>query len=714
MSEIRQDRYDRHPRKGEGDAPRSPAVEDRTFEIEVKSELFGSIQKLDGALIERQESVKHCLDKTTWLVAATLLANAALLGQVQLSRAEERVQIPGEQRPTRPAAFNHQPAPGENPLMRRLPPILRPVNANPLELQLGATRLIPGELPATSREERRLFERGSIATWNQDPANHSKTVQLLARQDELPAPANDELVTLHLNEVNVRQALEMLSRSHGLSILVAPGVTGQITANLEGLEVDQALDAIVKLGNLVAHREGELIYVYAQTEFPQANFQLHVFPLNFVSAIDVLPVITNLLTPTGQATASSVSSIDNTKAREAVIVTDRPEILQRVEEFIRQVDIPPLQVMIEAHVLKIELGDDLKHGVNYKQAMDALGGNGFEFELKGLADESASPAILARIAGAKVDGLLQLLKTTTDAKTLASPRVMVINGQKARIQVGEQVPYQVLTFTETSSVQELRFLNVGVVLEVTPRISQDGRVMMRVNPKVSSATFGPAPLNLPGEKTRELESDVILEDGLGLVIGGLIQETDTEIQSKLPYFGDLHYVGRLFQRRSVIKERSEIVITLVPRIIYNSESTSARDMVNAEQTLTPLFHGPLHRVVRPWEPQLPDAIHNPERLRRQFDGRCRSCQQQSCDCDFSQPLNAADKPLAPTPVELPSVAPESALAPPIPDAVWVTQPPAGTRQLGPPPVQVQPFSGEEPGNIRFAHESHPPIPRTQP
>ncbi len=117
---------------------------------------------------------------------------------------------------------------------------------------------------------------------------------------ELPAPANTDPVTLHLNEVNVRLALEMLSRSHGLSILVAPGVAGLVTANLEGLPVDQALDAIIKLGNLVAHREGELIYVYSATEFPQANFRVHVFPLDYVSAVDVLPVVTNLLTPTGQ------------------------------------------------------------------------------------------------------------------------------------------------------------------------------------------------------------------------------------------------------------------------------------------------------------------------------------------------------------------------------------------------------------------------------
>lgn len=689
-----------------------------------------SLQQLEAASTERHAFVNHCSNKTTWLIAGAIMVAAIFVGQVLLSRADERVRHRRAPRSASPAPPEQQAAPLVMNVMHRLPPVLGDAEGPPREFQFDGTRNVERELPDSSQQERQLFERGSTANWNQDPANRATTVQLLARQDELPGPsstpggsadrghprgqlpvpAKGELVTMHLSEVNVRQALEMLSRSHGLSILVAPGVTGLVTANLEGLQVDQALDAIVKLGNLVAHREGELIYVYSPTEFPQGNFRLHVFPLNFVSAIDVLPVVTNLLTPTGQATASSVSPTDNTKAREAVIVTDRPEILERVDEFIRQVDVPPLQVMIEAHVLKIELTDDLKHGVNYKQAMDALGSTGFEIEMTGLADAAATPAVFARIAGSKVEGLLQLLKTTTNAKTLASPRVMVINGQKAHIQVGEQIPYKVVTVTETTAIESIQFLNVGVVLDVTPRISQDGRVMMRVNPKVSSGTFNPE-TKLPGETTRELESDVILEDGLGMVIGGLIQEKDIEVQSKLPYLGDLHYVGRLFQRRTVVKERSEIVITLVPRIIYNGECVSARDMVDAERSQTPLLQGALHRFPRPWEPQLPDAIDNPNRLRDLRRGRCRGCQYQPCACDFGQPVNGFNKPLAPTPVAPPGMTPGAAFTPPIADATWVSLPPSGTAQRDPPPVQVEAVYADGNEYIDFATDAYPAVPR---
>jgi len=363
--------------------------------------------------------------------------------------------------------------------------------------------------------------------------------------------------------------------------------------------------------------------------------------------------------------------------------------------------------MIEAHVLQITLGDELEHGVNYKHAIDMLGSSGVELELSGFADDTASPAVFARIAGKKIDGLLQFLKTTTNAKTLASPRVMVINGQKAHIQVGEQIPYKVLTITETAAVETVEFLDVGVILEVTPRISQDGRVMMRVKPKVSSATFDPE-IGLPGESTRELESDVILEDGLGMVIGGLIQEKDIEFQTKIPYLGDLHWIGRLFQRREILKERSEIVITLVPRICHSPQGISERDLVDAERSQTPLFMGPLHRFPRPWEPELPDAINNPERLRLLHRRGCRGWGGQPCDCEYDQSWDEGNKELTPTPVPPVPAAPQQQ------QAALQMEMQTIESQRGPAPVYFEPMSFEETVYPGVYAESYPPVPRIQP
>jgi type II secretory pathway component GspD/PulD (secretin) len=168
--------------------------------------------------------------------------------------------------------------------------------------------------------------------------------------------------------------------------------------------------------------------------------------------------------------------------------------------------------------------------------------------------------------------------------------------------------------TETSSLQDVKFLEVGVVLDVTPRISRDNQVALRVKPKVSSGEINKE-TQVPDEKTTETETDVLMNDGQGMVIGGLIQEKDDSQQSKIPWLGDIWLVGGLFQRHERIKTRSEIIITLLPRVVPYPPQYEAVEQTEVERASTPLFHGPLCPQPRPWESALPSAWQNPFRPR---------------------------------------------------------------------------------------------------
>src|SRR5690606_21269919 len=143
-------------------------------------------------------------------------------------------------------------------------------------------------------------------------------------------------------------------------------------------------------------------------------------------------------------------------------------------------------------------------------------------KMVGFANIDAGVASMIDVDSTDLKALIEVLQTTTDAKTLASPRVLVLNGQEARIQVGEQLGFRITTTTETSTLESVDFLNVGVVLTVTPRISRDGRVMMQVRPEVSSGRVNPD-TGLPEEETTEVETDVMVQSGHGLIIGGLIK-----------------------------------------------------------------------------------------------------------------------------------------------------------------------------------------------
>ena len=292
-----------------------------------------------------------------------------------------------------------------------------------------------------------------------------------------------------------------------------------------------------------------------------------------------------------------------------IVVYDSPAHLERIAQYVCQVDQPPRQVLIEAHILQVDLEEDCRNGVNF-EAIASFRGNELSFSNVGFANPAATSAFFLEATGSALEGLVELLQTTTDAKTLASPRLLVISGQEARIQIGEQLGYRVTTTTQTSSLESVEFLDVGVVLTVTPRITRDGRVMMRIKPEVSTGNVSPL-TGLPEEETTEVETDILLSDGQGMVIGGLIQEQDDILQSKIPYLGDLPYVGVLFQKRQAIKNRSEIIVTLTPRVQPYSPMVASREAHALMRTEEPLTTGALNRAFRPYEPRLYDALTNP-------------------------------------------------------------------------------------------------------
>jgi Flp pilus assembly secretin CpaC len=351
---------------------------------------------------------------------------------------------------------------------------------------------------------------------------------------------------------------------------------------------------------------------------------VHVFELDFASAVDIDQTVKGLLSPAGSSWVLEGSSDDNRRTREAVAVVDYPANLTQIADYICQADQPPRQVMIEAHILAVELNDDCRNGIFWEQILGVAGNQGnlgfvspgvFNVTNPQLGDPGNNSTGFIVIDTPKLSSIVEMLQSTTDAKTLASPRLLVVSGQEANIQIGEKIGYRETTTTQTSSLESVKFLDVGVVLSVTPRITRDGRVLMRVKPEVSTGQLN-ATTGLPNEETTEVQSDVLLEDGHGMVIGGLIQEKDENTQNKVPWLGDIPYAGVLFQRRQVVKSRTEIIVTLIPHIQPYHPTLAHRNDHDFMRTAEPLTYGPLHRFPRPYEPRMPDTFTNPRTLRQ--------------------------------------------------------------------------------------------------
>lgn len=425
--------------------------------------------------------------------------------------------------------------------------------------------------------------------------------------------SEDGLISIAVREAPLNSVLSLLAQQQGLSIVAGSNLTQAITVTLQPTELDNALDALLAVAGCTWTRRGDVIYVTPVTQdsttspFFQGR-QVRVVSLNYVAADDVQAVVSGLLSPVGKVFIRQVNASDRRRTVEQIVIEDLPPFLNRATDYIAQVDQMPRQVMIEAHILQVRLGKDKAHGVNF-DALARIRGARLQLWNKGFATDTG-PGMVFTVDGTDFHGLIDCLTTTEDAKTLASPKVFAVNGQQSKIQIGRRLGYFVTTTTQTSTLQDVQFLEVGVVLTVTPTITDDGQVLMTVQPKVSSGDINPD-TTLPEEETTEVSTSVMVPDGNGIIIGGLIQEVDSDRQSKLSHLGDLWLVGRLFQRRTIAKERNEVIVALLPRIVPCGTCTGPAECVEWERSSSRLLLPHLHSAPRPWEPELPDASHAP-------------------------------------------------------------------------------------------------------
>ncbi len=195
--------------------------------------------------------------------------------------------------------------------------------------------------------------------------------------------------------------------------------------------------------------------------------QIRVFDLNYVSGAEVLKVVTSLLSPIGTAFVNETRPDNTRQTHEQLVVEDLTSYIYRVEEYLLQTDTPPRQVQVEAHILQVTLQDNCRHGVDFDQLI-RIANSEIHLESSGFVSGSPTNSMF-RIEATDLTSVVDLLKTTTDAKTLASPKVTVLNGQTSRMQVGGEIGYLLTTTTQTSSLQSVNFLEYGVILTVYAR-----------------------------------------------------------------------------------------------------------------------------------------------------------------------------------------------------------------------------------------------------
>lgn len=267
-----------------------------------------------------------------------------------------------------------------------------------------------------------------------------------------------------------------------------------------------------------------------------------------------------------------------------LLVTDLEHNFTRIEELIRLFDKRPKQVFIEARILEVALSDDFQLGVNWNAFFDALNPRSqvagvVRSPILNESNPGAGTLTYKTIIGGSsaLEGMVDALKTVGDIKVLSNPHVAVIDGEEASVKVVQDTPYAQtsaeITGSDTNFVgEDIIFIEVGVLLTVTPQIGEDGYISMAIKPEVSSASYDyQAFRQIPVVKRTFSETTVLIKDAETIIIAGMIQNSDTDQMNGVPFFSRIPVLGMLFRSTQKKKETRELVVFLTPRIITGDE-----------------------------------------------------------------------------------------------------------------------------------------------
>ncbi|HUU09167.1 MAG TPA: hypothetical protein VM431_01355 [Phycisphaerae bacterium] len=428
--------------------------------------------------------------------------------------------------------------------------------------------------------------------------------------------AGEGKIELHVKDDELANVLELLSQQYQLNIIAGKGAKGRVTADLYGVTVEEALDAVCRGSGLVWVREGGCIYVHTPEEIAaikgdESRLTTEVFSLNYLKGDDAIKLLAPILSAKGSMAVNTAApegipsggsegtGSNNFSLQDTVVIRDFPENIERVREVLLQLDRRPRQVLVEATILKITLNDTTSLGVDF----NALAGVNFRdlsntaipvvdptsVPNDGLTPVTA-PAAMKPWGQMRTEGFagpgtglnigvitnnvaffIHALEEVTDTVVLSNPKVLALNKQRAEVMVGERLGYKTTTTTETSFIETVEFLDSGTQLLFRPFISDDGYIRLEVHPKVAQ---GNVINGLPEEITTEVTCNVLVKDGHTIVIGGLFDEDASIGRKQVPGLGNLPGLGWLFRSKEDKTTRHEIIVLLTPHIIEDVEEAS--------------------------------------------------------------------------------------------------------------------------------------------
>ncbi|MFZ5503795.1 MAG: type IV pilus secretin PilQ [Pseudomonadota bacterium] len=412
-----------------------------------------------------------------------------------------------------------------------------------------------------------------------------------------------EKLTLNFQKIDVREALNVIADFTDLNMVISDTVAGNLTLRLKDVPWDQALDIILQSRGLDMRKNGNVIQVAPREEIA-AKEKIDLTAKNDIADLEELhtesfqlsyqtgAAMVKILSDEKQRILSKRGSVVVDARTNTLFVQDTPSRLEEVRRIIKQIDIPVRQVLIEARF--VAAGDTFNRdlgvrlGYNSLDTFDLGGGSGGlqgniganavnAGPLAGTTFPANTPNVNLPVAGAAgtlsmllfnsaVSKVLSVELTASEldgkTKNIASPRVVTADKTEATISTGVQIPYQQAT---SSGATNIAFKDATLSLKVTPNITPDDHVNMKLD--VNQDTVGTIFSGVPSINTKKVSTQVLVENGGTVVIGGVYTQDISNSTTKVPLLGDVPVLGALFRRNNKSDVKSELLIFITPKIV---------------------------------------------------------------------------------------------------------------------------------------------------
>lgn len=437
-------------------------------------------------------------------------------------------------------------------------------------------------------------------------------------------------ISLDFQDIEVRRVLQLLADFTSINMVAADSVQGNITLRLKDVPWDQALDIILKTKNLDKRRNGSVIWIAPVTELIKAEedeakaiaqsvklapIQTEYIQLNYAKVAEVLKLLQDSRNPKGAQTNNTNntdslalesllslrgSAVADTRTN-TLIINDTANNIDKIRKMIDLLDISVKQVMVEARIVRAttdftkEMGVKwgiLSQGITKNNDLLVGGSDQTLWDLKtpdsngkytitrpdnlnvdlGVTTAGASKIAFGLISMSDfmLDLELSALQADGYGEVISTPKVMTADKQKAKVASGQQIPYQSTQTAGGSAVATTEFKDALLSLDVTPSITPEGKVQMQLN--VTSDSAGQIVNGNVAINKNEINTNVLVDDGETVVLGGIFEQETKNSQTKVPFLGDIPYLGRLFRKDVKSDNKRELLIFVTPRIVNDSRT----------------------------------------------------------------------------------------------------------------------------------------------